>query len=373
MQHKDLRPQYQSHLKGAKRARALAEQAVPDRRGKRQRVGEESLREKLRYAHVREVIENGRCISIPVGVVDLVPLSNALRGDHTPVDKVGLGDRLFLKMVDMSAGRKKTLVLPAAAREAELCQSDMALTVHACMDVDASEDQPVVSLKSQSFGTPPSPAMVLAENVTGNRAQAWELDALLWRTKPTLLYSLQGIADVDAQTNRQVTAELLRANAAPGCDGALAVGVHDELMPALQSLLAAGAVEEVGTASTDGSRKFKLTGAAMRSLEYGEALESPVPLLSARPDIPIEDATAHECLQMLDAAGFTWRPLPARVAHRSALSYEVGGPKHWYSTRAQVPRRSAVVMIMRQTDGYAVSAGVFSHVSISVYKSHNFV
>ena len=43
------------------------------------------------------------------------------------------------------------------------------------------------------------------------------------------------------------------------------------------------------------------------------------------------DTTCYELILTLRQQGFSWRRLPAAVADRERLAYEVGGPRDWYT------------------------------------------
>ena len=84
-------------------------------------------------------------LSCPAAAFGLVPFLHSLKGDNRPLPVGGRPDVIYFRVVHNSARQKRTVALPAAARNNNLSLTDMVVTLH--MPATASSaGAPVLSL-----------------------------------------------------------------------------------------------------------------------------------------------------------------------------------------------------------------------------------
>ena len=103
----------------------------------------------------------------------------------------------------------------------------------------------------------------------------------------------------------------------------------DHFVGSWQALFACGFVTVEG--AWRASPKVQLTHLGLERVQHGCPLVEPRRVFAVQNDMPLPDMTCYELILTLRQQGFSWRRLPAAVADRERLAYEVGGPREWYT------------------------------------------
>ena len=344
MQHLNLLDEQRFNEHAKKTEKRRAEQLLGPAVCKRAKVSHPDLfKFKFALAHLKEMSCGTRVYRFPLHTLSLVPVARALNGDHSEWSWNGLahaGDNMaYIRFLDPAAGKKKTMQLPHAARSRSLFDGDATITLHTPLDGYTSSS-PMISLHAVAPHLNDDRNLARSFILTGFKCSFAELlfCAEELPTESALSYALEceGLdTEIDPLVNKDICHSLLEASALPG--SSFYVPVKDSWKPYLQVLIDSDRLR----CDDENGRGIQFTEWAMHSLQYGEMLHSPRLVMETRPGIPLENLTTLECIMELesDAMGFSWAPLPKKVAEREGLQYVVGGSKIWYSTPETVPIR----------------------------------
>ena len=302
----NLDKQQAYHEKRQKGAKRKADVVLAQRNAKAKKTAGEHIKLRLAMEHLRQRLNNTTIYGFPTDALSLVPTSQALAGNHTQWDGDGLPDgttRIYARLLDSAAGKKKAQKLPYASRASSLADGDASITLHSLLP-GSTADSPLLDLEAMQIGTHDMARSFLIRdfqcdfNTLCSTASQWDIST-------TLNYFFKHV-DIDSGLNRTICNTLIEGRALPDLD----TYMHAPLAwkPALFSLVREGYVELIH--EPEPRLDCKLTPLAMQNLGYGEVLDEERRIFDCRANLALEDFTTLGCVLALEDDGFTWAPLP---------------------------------------------------------------
>ena len=231
---------------------------------------------------------------------------------------------VHFQVVHVAPSNMRTVAVPLGAGR-RLAKGEIAISVHALQDLGDGKRH--ISMQPTSQGA--TCVAILSDLSAGDLTILQETCTEFELGQ--LAYSIKDFVPQTCQSCCQAVTELVRAGAFPDSHVRYEVALENGQVPhPWDELEGAGLISVVMLEGRD-AKSYALTPAAVQALEVVAELTKPKLVCEPRVDMPLQDCTCYELLRHLEAAGWTWQPLPDAPQKRRALSYSSGCDRNFYS------------------------------------------
>ena len=231
---------------------------------------------------------------------------------------------VHFQVVHVAPSNMRTVAVPLGAGR-RLAKGEIAISVHASQDLGDGKRH--ISMQPTSQGA--TCVAILSDLSAGDLTTLQETCTKFELGQ--LAYSIKDFVPQTCQCCCQAVTELVRAGAFPDFHVRYEVALENGQVPhPWDELEGAGLISVVMLEGRD-AKSYALTPAAVQALEVVAELTKPKLVCEPRVDMPLQDCTCYELLRHLEAAGWTWQPLPDAPQKRRALSYSSGCDRNFYS------------------------------------------
>ena len=259
------------------------------------------------------------CESLPVPVLE----SDVADEDREPVFRFQDAAVVHFQVLHSSPYQMHTVPMPRASGR-KLSKGQMAISVHAL--VSSGDGLRRVALEPVAQGK--TCVAILSNLASGNLENLQETFTQF--SLDEVAYNVKGFKPQGCLSCSAAVTQLVRCGAFPGSAACCKVTLQNGCVPVEWAELEAAGLVEL---SEEGEAKsYKLTSAAVASLQVFACLDCPRLVCEPRGDVALADCTVYELVRRLEAEGWTWSSLPSNAQKRRELCHSADAAKIWYST-----------------------------------------